>query len=230
MSTDGIVLVHGGFHCAECWDLVLPHLNRPTVAVDLPGRRACPADLATVTLQDCVAAVLDAADHAGFDRFMLAGHSIGGVTITETAWQHPERTSHLVYIAGLVPPPGGSVSMVMSGSDFPGGAMPMIDEPIAKELFGNDLDDQQWAQFWAACVPETANVLNARLGGYPFNVPATYVSMTDDVAVPPELAETMMAIIGDHVSSRVICAGHSVMFSKPVELARVINSIADQAN
>jgi pimeloyl-ACP methyl ester carboxylesterase len=73
-------------------------------------------------------------------------------------------------------------------------------------------------------------VLNARLGGYPFNVPATYVSMTDDVAVPPELAETMMAIIGDHVSSRVICAGHSVMFSKPVELARVINSIADQAN
>jgi pimeloyl-ACP methyl ester carboxylesterase len=230
MSTDGILLVHGGFHSAECWDPVLPHLSKPTVAVDLPGRRARPADLTTVTLQDCVASVIEAADHAGFDRFMLVGHSIGGVTITETAWRHPERTCHLLYVAGLVPPPGGSVSIVMSGSDFPGGAMPMIDEPIAKELFGNDLDDDQWAQFWATCVPETANVLNARLGGHPVNVPATYVSMTDDVPVPPELAEKMMATIGAHVAHQVISAGHSVMFSKPLELAEAINSIAEATN
>jgi hypothetical protein len=36
MSTGGIVLVHGSFHSAACWDAVLAHLNMPAVAVDLP--------------------------------------------------------------------------------------------------------------------------------------------------------------------------------------------------
>lgn len=230
MSSNGMVLVHGGFHCARCWSLVLPHLNLPAVAVDLPGRGNRPADLDTVTLQDCVSAVIDAADAAGFDRVTLVGHSIGGVTITETAYQHPERINHLVYVAGLVPPAGGSVSVVMAGREFPAGTMAMIDEPVAKELFGTGLDEQQWAQCWATCVPETAAMLNARLSGYPTDVPVSYVSMTDDVPVPPDLAEQMIVNIGGHVDHRVLATGHSAMFSKPIELAEILNSVADNQN
>ena len=86
-----VVLVHGGMHGSWCWDTVRPFLASPTVAVDLPGRGTRPADLASVTLDDSVAAVLDDAERAGFERFVLVGHSLGGVTITETAVRHPER-------------------------------------------------------------------------------------------------------------------------------------------
>lgn len=225
MSDECVVLVHGGFHSAACWSPVLPHLKMPAIAIDLPGRGVRPADLATVTLQDCVTAVIEAADEAGFDRFTLVGHSIGGVTITETAWCHPERTAHLVYVGALVPPPGSSAAIEMTGSDFDPGEIPMIDEAIAKELFGNDLDEQQWETYWATMAPETACALNSRLSGYPRNVPATYVSLTDDIPVPPEVAARMMTNIGDHVVHRMIRAGHAVMFSKPVELAEIINGI-----
>jgi len=65
VSVDGIVLVHGGSHSARCWDLVLPNLVLPAVAVDLPGRGSTPADFASVTLADCVRTVIDGADQAG---------------------------------------------------------------------------------------------------------------------------------------------------------------------
>ena len=32
------VLVHGGGFAGSCWDLLVPELDAPTVAVDLPGR------------------------------------------------------------------------------------------------------------------------------------------------------------------------------------------------
>jgi pimeloyl-ACP methyl ester carboxylesterase len=33
-----LVLVHGGSFAASCWDLVVPLLDGPVLAVDLPGR------------------------------------------------------------------------------------------------------------------------------------------------------------------------------------------------
>lgn len=100
---DGVVLVHGGTCAADIWDDVLPMLAFPAVAVDLPGRGSNPADLATVSLDDCVTAVLDAADAAGFRQFALVGHSLGGVTITETGYRHPERVRSVIYLGALVP-------------------------------------------------------------------------------------------------------------------------------
>ncbi|HEX4015261.1 MAG TPA: alpha/beta fold hydrolase, partial [Frankiaceae bacterium] len=61
-----VVLVHGGMHGAWCWDPVRPYLVTPSIAVDLPGRGSRPADLAAVSLDDSVAAVLEDADRAGF--------------------------------------------------------------------------------------------------------------------------------------------------------------------
>lgn len=46
--------------------------------------------------------------------------------------------------------------------------------------------------------------MNARLSGYPDGVPITYVSMTDDVPVPPALAEQMVANLGAGVEHRVL--------------------------
>jgi pimeloyl-ACP methyl ester carboxylesterase len=229
MTVDGVVLVHGGLHSAACWDSVRTHLEAPVVAVDLPGRGSRPADLATVTLGDCVQAVIDSADVAGFERFVLVGHSIGGVTITETAWRHPLRVTQLVYVGALVPGSGMSASTVMVGVDLPPKEPVVVDEALAKTLFANDLTDEQWNEYWNGSVPEAAGIMNARLSGYPRDVPITYISMANDVPVPPALAEQMIANLGARVHHRVLQAGHLVMTSRPRELASAINELAAES-
>jgi len=221
MATTGTVLVHGGMHTSLCWADVMPRLDAPTVAVDLPGRGSRPADLATVSLDDCVAAVLDAADAAGFDRFALVGHSLGGVTITETAYRHPQRVTHVVYVGALVPPPGSSASIVMTGADLE--TMGLMSEEAARALFGNDLTDEQWSAHFLGLVPDAVGIMNARLSGYPSGVPITYINMSRDVPVPPALAEQMIVNLGPGVARHTIDAGHTVMVSQPGRLAEILN-------
>jgi pimeloyl-ACP methyl ester carboxylesterase len=229
VSVGGIVLVHGGLNTSACWDSMLAHLELPVVALDLPGRGSHPAEITEVTLDDCVQAVIDFADQAGFEQFALVGHSLGGVTVTETAWRHPERVVHLVYVGALVPAPGTSASIAWWGVDMPAGEPVTVDGELAHTLFGNDLSEERWAELWSGFVPEADALMNARLSGYPDGVPVTYVSMTEDVAVPPALAEQMMTNLGVPVEHRLLSAGHMVMVSKPRELAAIINDVVRRA-
>jgi pimeloyl-ACP methyl ester carboxylesterase len=226
MAAEGVVLVHGGTHTSRCWEYLLPLLDAPARAVDLPGRGGRPADLSSVTLADCVAAVIDEANAAGFTRFALVGHSLGGVTITETAYLHPGRVSHLVYVGALVPPPGSSASILMTGGQLE--AMTPMTEDRAKALFGNDLTEEQWAHHFASIVPDAVGIMNAQLSGYPSGIPITYVNMSQDVPVPPALAQEMAANLGSGVERRTIDAGHTVMVSQPKQLAAIINEVSDQ--
>jgi pimeloyl-ACP methyl ester carboxylesterase len=210
-------------HGSWGWDPLLPFLDLPVIAVDLPGRGSRPADLATVTLDDCVRAVLDDADAAGFDRFALVGHSLGGLTLTETGHRHPDRLTHLVYVGAIVPGPGESAGTIMAGGDLD--AMPVLPEDTARALFGNDLDDEQWAEHFKGLVPDAPGIMNARVSGYPAGIPITYVSMTQDQPVPPDLAARMVANLGQPVDVRTIDAGHTVMVSKPNELAAIVNEV-----
>jgi pimeloyl-ACP methyl ester carboxylesterase len=223
MAPDGIILVHGGLHTAACWAPVLPLLELPSRAVDLPGRGARPADLAQVGLDDCVAAVIDEADSAGFGRFALVGHSLAGVTITETGFRHPERIAQLVYVAALVPPPGSNASILMTGGEIEGTLT--VQEDQARILFGNDLTEQQWLEHSRSLVPDAPGIMNARLSGYPRDIPIAYINMAQDVPVPPALAEQMVANLGPNVERRTIDAGHTVMVSQPKVLAEMINDL-----
>jgi pimeloyl-ACP methyl ester carboxylesterase len=226
MASDGVILVHGGTHTSTCWEYLLPLLNGPARAVDLPGRGSRPADLSRVTLADCVEAVIDEADTAAFPRFALVGHSLGGVTITETAYLYPSRVSQLVYVGALVPPPGSSASVLMTGGQMD--SMLPMSEDRAKTLFGNDLTDEQWAHHFKGIVPDAVGIMNAQLSGYPSGIPITYVNMSEDVPVPPALADQMAGNLGDGVERRTLAAGHTVMVSRPAELASIINEVVDR--
>jgi pimeloyl-ACP methyl ester carboxylesterase len=99
----GIVLVHGGGFGASCWDLLVPYLSTPAIAVDLPGRGRRPADLATVTLDDFATAVAEDIDSTGWDRVVLVGHSLAGITLPRVAALRPTRITHLVFVSCTVP-------------------------------------------------------------------------------------------------------------------------------
>jgi pimeloyl-ACP methyl ester carboxylesterase len=224
VNVDGIVLVHGSNLSAACWDPVVEHLDTPAVAVDLPGRGSRPTNILAVTLDACVEAVIDAADQARLGRFALVGHSLGGVVITEAAWRYAARVARLVYVGALVPAPRESAADILFGGDLPEAAPRMTTEDRAKGFFANDMTHDQWGEVWQQFVPESPRLWNARLSGYPDDVPMTYVSMANDIGVPPELAQRMIANLGAQVDHRVLTAGHIVMMTKPHELAREINA------
>jgi pimeloyl-ACP methyl ester carboxylesterase len=103
VGVDGVVLVHGGVHSSRLLG------SRRAASGGAGGRRRParsgepPAERA-VTLADCVEAVIDSADKARFDRFSLVGHSVCGVTTTETAWQHPQRVAQLISVRSYMRP------------------------------------------------------------------------------------------------------------------------------
>ena len=221
-----LVLVHGGMDTAGAWAAVMPHLSAQAIAVDLPGRGRRPADVSTVTLDACVAALVDDADAAGFDRFVLVSHSLGGITATETAVRHPDRVARLVYVASLVPSAGQSAAELMTGGPIE--AMPVPPEDAARGLFGDGVSEQEWPDMYAAMVPEAPALMNTPLSGYPSGVPITYLAMPLDVLVPPDLAHQMVANLGDGVDMRSVPgAGHNVVLTHAKDVAKILNELAD---
>jgi pimeloyl-ACP methyl ester carboxylesterase len=151
-----IVFVHGGAHGAWCWEPLLPFLDGDAVAIDLPpksvrggSRRLEPVpELRTLTVSDFADSVLRDVDAAGIERFVLVGHSMGGLTISEVAGRVPDRIEHLVYVSCMVPPDGASAiddlrDMTRDAVEEArrGGANPIggLDEATARLMFCNNI-------------------------------------------------------------------------------------------
>lgn len=108
------VLVHGGGSTGRFWDRVVPLLaqvdpDATTLAVDLPGRGAHPADLGSITVDDEVTSVVaDIADGAPDGPLVLVAHSSGGLVVPGVVAALAGRVTRVVLIAALVPPEGGN--------------------------------------------------------------------------------------------------------------------------
>jgi pimeloyl-ACP methyl ester carboxylesterase len=247
-----IVLVHSGAHGAWCWERLLPHLDGEALAVDLPPKaiRGVPApvdlpELHTLTIGDFADSALRDADAAGFERFVLVGHSMGGLTISEAARRVPDRVEHLVYVSCMVPPEGASAIEALPedlrdmtrqalegarrGSDNPIGG---LDEQTTRAMFCNDMDEEQ-AQFVLEHTgTEVTGVLTepTSRAGIPAELPKTFVKLLQDQSLLPDHQDTLVENLRDSPGADVdvvtIDAGHDVMISRPKELADVLNRIA----
>ena len=89
------------------------------------------------------------------------------------------------------------------------------------------MSDDQWTAVWQQFVPESPHLWNARSSGGPDGVPMTYVSLTNDVGLPPMLARQMIANLGRRVDHVALPAGHIAMVTKPQKLANAINDAID---
>jgi len=250
------VLVHGGAHGAWCWEPTLPVLKGDVLAVDLPpksirggeGRNDPTPDLNRLTLGDNVDSVLRDADAAGLDRFVLAGHSLGGLTIAELARRAPERVQHLVFISCMIPPEGGSsiealpealqgvardaLSVNREGSRDP---VPGLDEETVRYMFCNDMDETSTRFVLDHIGVEAPGPLAEAVTrkGIPPELPKTFVKLLRDQSLPPEhqdlLIEHLRESPGGSVEVVTIDAGHDAMISQPAKLGSVLNRIAAEA-
>jgi pimeloyl-ACP methyl ester carboxylesterase len=132
-----VVLVHGGAQNAHTWDTVALALDRPLLAVDLPGHghsgwrsdgAYSPANLA-----DDVAVVVAA--HAPAAR-VVVGMSLGGLTAMELATRHPALVRSLVMVDIT---PGVNASKTKAITDFVDGPQEFasFDDLLARTIEHN---------------------------------------------------------------------------------------------
>ena len=248
-----IVLVHGGGHGAWCWEPTRTHLEHDAIAIDLPPkairggsqRHAALEQLNHLTIADFADSAVADIDAAGLARFVLVGHSMGGLTTSELARRAPERVAHLVYVSCMVPPEGGTAIEALPADlrdmtraaveeSRRGGENPVggLDESIVRTMFCNDMDEEQ-ARFVVDHTGTEAAVILAEpvtRRGIPPDLPKTYVKLLRDQALPPGQQDLLITYLRESPGGKVhvvtIDAGHDVMISRPRELAAVLDRIA----
>jgi pimeloyl-ACP methyl ester carboxylesterase len=239
-----MVLVHGAFGRAACWDRVVPGLRaagHDVEAIDLPGQGDDPTPVAEITLDryaERVCEVLAAGPPA-----VLVGHSMGGMVITQAAARCPEHVARLVYVAAFLPSNGESLIDLTqlpeaAGDAVQAGLVVEGDPPIATmppEAAREGLmhccneDQAAWAQSVRGRQPVAPFTHPASLDGPGrerfAELPRAYVMCLEDRAIKPALQRLMLERAGcDPVVE--IDTDHSVWASRPDELAAALARFA----
>jgi pimeloyl-ACP methyl ester carboxylesterase len=102
-----VIALHGWLDNCASFDFVAPMLNVDLLALDLAGQGQSDhrSGLAAYNIWQDVAEVIAVADHFGWKKFGLIGHSRGAMIATLIAGTFPERVSHLALIESFVPQP-----------------------------------------------------------------------------------------------------------------------------
>jgi pimeloyl-ACP methyl ester carboxylesterase len=240
MST--FVLVHGAWHGAWCWYKIVPLLQNAghkVIALDLPAMGKDRSPITAATLDRYVDVVADALGRQS-GKSILVGHSMGGLTISQSAEQHPDRVEALVYVSALLLRAGESV--LSMATQFPGElgknatasadkrAM-IFDAAAAREVLYNECSDEDVALATLLLQPQPLApmatpqwVTAARFG----RVPRIYIQCLRDNTMPPPLQRAMYEATP---CARVISmdTDHSPFFSRPRELARHLLDIGNSA-
>jgi pimeloyl-ACP methyl ester carboxylesterase len=189
-----VVLVHGAWHGAWCWEKVTPLLDDAGidhVAVELPF----------TSFEDDVATTRKAIDDVA-GPVVLCGHSYGGAVITAAG--HQPNVERLVYLAAFACDEDESPASTAPDAEVPSTKLDSVliiseeDGVIALELA------ETAAVFFHDCAPEDVEAALDRLRPMQLSClstpvgppawkanPSTYVVCTEDRGVHPELQRVM---------------------------------------
>jgi pimeloyl-ACP methyl ester carboxylesterase len=246
------VLVHGGASSSAFWDLLVPRLAHPVLALDMPGRAGKPADPMTLTVDECLASmvadVLDArrrGDVVG--DAVLVAHSSGGLFVPGLAAELAPRVRHIVLSSGCVPTEGGLGLEAMKESyarrnvaameaaraegrvvTTPG---PPPDPELLRNAYGLELTDAQLA-FMAA--PERNPKDSQNIYFQPVRwsqaagIPVTYIRQLRDPVTPLALQDEMIGRLPrpELVSAIDLDTGHIPAVTHPDQLAAILHEVA----
>jgi pimeloyl-ACP methyl ester carboxylesterase len=238
-----IVLIHGGGTSAGFWDRLVPHLDAPAIAIDLPGRAGKPADPMTFTVAEGVASIV--VDIGAADPVILVAHSSGGLFVPGVATAIAPRVVGIVLSAASVPPEGGCgldcmkpkhrdrVVAAIEAARRDGWVLTTPGAPddpeVMRTAYGIEIDDAtlEFVNDPARAIRDSMNfyfqsVSWATVGP----VPVTYVKNLHDRAVPPDLQDEMIARLPYGCTVIELDTGHVPAVTDPAEFAAIVNGVA----
>jgi pimeloyl-ACP methyl ester carboxylesterase len=221
-----VVLVHGAFHGAWCWEPVRSALDQRGVANLAPHLPLTGLD----TDADTVAAVLEAVE----GPVVLCGHSYGGMVISRAASGRDDVT-RLVYLCAVQVADDDEMAKVMQPTllmehlvQHDDGGM-SVDAEFAVDCFYHDCDPALAAAAVARLRPMTTGVGTlSSVGAEPrppawLDIPSTYVLCTDDRAMHPDAQRDMARHATDVVEWDT---SHSPMLARPELVADLLADLA----
>ena len=223
-GTDGrhLLLIHGAFHGAWCWDRLLPELAAQ-------GVDASAVELPFTSVADDQATVESAIERiaGGGQQVVALGHSFGGAVISRSA----HRAAHLIYLTAVMVEPGDATDL----GESPGLAALSLEGDTASVS-----PEGAVTAFYHRCSPADAEWATARLRPMPMSVligattdspafrsvPSTYVVCDDDQIISAAAQSTMAELAGrvEHIDS-----DHSPFLSYPADLARLLARVVSDA-
>lgn len=240
------VLVHGSWHGGWCFDAVKALLEadgHQVIAPDLPGMGGDEAVLRGVTLQGWADFVADLCRTAAQQPVVLAGHSRGGIVISQAAEAAAGTIDALVYICAMMLPDG------MSRADFKQmeGPNPPFDAIITQvhQGAGTVVDGERaGAVFAQLSPPEAVAAAMARVVAEPHKprstplqlspegfgrIPRTYIECTEDQTIPLASQRKMQQLVPG-AAVVTLRADHSPYLSCPQDVAAALMAAARSVN
>jgi pimeloyl-ACP methyl ester carboxylesterase len=240
------ILIHGSWHGGWCFDTIKGLLEaggHQVIAPDLPGMGGDEAELRAATLEGWAAFTADLCGNAAQTPVILAGHSRGGIVVSQAAELAPGAIDALVYICAMMLPDG------MSRADFkqletPNPAFDAIISPVHGGA-GTVVDkDTAGAVFAQLCPAETVAAAIKQVVAEPHgprstplalseerfgSLPRTYIECTEDRTIPLSSQRRMQQLVpGADVVT--LWADHSPYLSRPEALAAALIASADNVS
>ena len=237
MALPALVLVHGGQHAADCWDLTVDEIHRrapglTVVSLDLPGRRDKPGDLLAATIDDWVDSLLADIEDAGLDDFVIVGHSMAGLTVPGVVTKlGPSRVREMVLAAAFVPPQGAAVVDTLPGlvgwyarRKADTGMFGTLPNSLAEFVFCNGMSRRQRMFNRDRFYAESPSIIfeKADRSGLPDEVPRTWILTLRDRALSVGSQRRSIAALGGVQTVLPMDTCHNLMVSEPELLAELL--------
>jgi len=228
-----IVLVPGFWLGAWAWDDVAPLLTDrgyAVTALTLPGLEPEHPARGEVTLDDH-ASVIAAALDRGAERRVLVVHSGAALPGTIVLDRHPDAVDHVVFVDTAPVRDGYAMNPELEGPEFP---LAAAWESEMAEGSMRDLTAEQLQKFQDRAVPQPARTVSGRVrlsNPARLAVPGTVLCTAFPSTAFRSYAEQgagFLAGLLDHTALDYVDlpTGHWPMWSRPAELAEVIDRAA----
>jgi pimeloyl-ACP methyl ester carboxylesterase len=216
-----VVLVHGAWSGAWCWEPVVKRLAAQAITATAVDLEMCTVSGDAEVVREAVAS----ARYDGAERVLLLGHSYGGLVIS--AGGH--EADHLIYLAAMVPAPGETMldaSVTEQPTELAKGIV-FDEKGTYMPTFEGSRDGM-----YQLCPPGVAEAAFERLRPVHIavinepiedpawkTVPSTYVVCAHDQSLAPERQRERAQWLQEQV---VLDSDHSPFYSAPDDLAAVI--------
>lgn len=236
------VLIHGSWHGGWCFDpvrAILEAEGHEVIAPDLPGMGGDGAALNAVTLAGWAEFAAGLCRAARQQPVILAGHSRGGLVVSQTAELAPDAIDGLVYLCAMMLPDGMSRAAFKQlegpNTDFDAiispvfeGAGTVIDASRAAPVFAQLSPPDLVAAAMARLVAEPHGPRSAPLQLTPGRFgsrPRTYIECTQDRTIPIASQRRMQALVPG-AAVVTLDADHSPYLSRPQQVAAALIAAA----